>query len=146
MTDREHIQKLLQTHERQLQLLKEQQATFGLNCPTYIIMGIEQEEAEIASLRAQLGQAADPKAAQSNLPRQPYFFGREQELAEIAAALAPESRTWGVLIDGPGGIGKTALAYARRAAEIFTHLRSPNLAEAQATLRECEGEDVMRDA
>jgi hypothetical protein len=55
MTDREHIQKLLQTHERQLQLLKEQQATFGLTPPTYIIMGIEQEEAEIASLRAQLG-------------------------------------------------------------------------------------------
>jgi tetratricopeptide (TPR) repeat protein len=50
-------------------------------------------------------------AAHSNLPRLPYgFFGREDELKKIAHALAPDIRTWGVLIDGPGGIGKTALA------------------------------------
>ena len=46
----------------------------------------------------------------SSLPFQPFFFGREKELASIAEAISPESRTWGVLIDGPGGIGKTALA------------------------------------
>ena len=46
----------------------------------------------------------------SSLPAQPYFFGREKELAIIADAISTESRTWGVLIDGPGGIGKTALA------------------------------------
>lgn len=46
----------------------------------------------------------------STLPHQPYFFGRADELKTIASALSPESRTWGALIDGPGGIGKTALA------------------------------------
>ena len=46
----------------------------------------------------------------SSLPSQPYFFGREKELDSIAEAIAPEARTWGALIDGPGGIGKTALA------------------------------------
>ena len=46
----------------------------------------------------------------SSLPTQPFFFGREKELASIAEAILPESRTWGALIDGPGGIGKTALA------------------------------------
>ncbi len=46
----------------------------------------------------------------AELPHQPYFFGREEELAIIAEALEPESNGWGVLIDGPGGIGKTALA------------------------------------
>jgi len=46
----------------------------------------------------------------STLPTQPYFFGREKELAIIADAISPEARTWGALIDGPGGIGKTALA------------------------------------
>ena len=46
----------------------------------------------------------------STLPPQPYFFGREKELATIAEAISPEARTWGALIDGPGGIGKTALA------------------------------------
>lgn len=45
-----------------------------------------------------------------NLPRLQPFFGRENELAKIADALDPESRTWGALIDGPGGMGKTSLA------------------------------------
>jgi nucleoside phosphorylase/tetratricopeptide (TPR) repeat protein len=48
--------------------------------------------------------------SRSSLPHQTYFFGREKELAIIADALLPESRSWGVLIDGPGGIGKTSLA------------------------------------
>jgi tetratricopeptide (TPR) repeat protein len=45
-----------------------------------------------------------------NLPSLQPFFGREKELRKIADALDPESRTWGALIDGPGGIGKTSLA------------------------------------
>jgi nucleoside phosphorylase/tetratricopeptide (TPR) repeat protein len=48
--------------------------------------------------------------SRSTLPQQPYFFGREKELVTIADALSPDSRSWGALIDGPGGIGKTALA------------------------------------
>lgn len=45
-----------------------------------------------------------------NLPSLQSFFGREEELKKIADALDPESRTWGALIDGPGGMGKTSLA------------------------------------
>ena len=45
-----------------------------------------------------------------NLPSLQPFFGREEELAKIAEALDPESRGWGALIDGPGGMGKTSLA------------------------------------
>lgn len=52
----------------------------------------------------------------NNLPRLQYFFGRDTELKTIADALSPDARGWGVLIDGPGGIGKTALAI--RAAEL----------------------------
>jgi tetratricopeptide (TPR) repeat protein len=52
----------------------------------------------------------------NNLPRLPAFFGRKVELDTIAKALLPATRTWGVLIDGTGGIGKTSLAI--RAAEI----------------------------
>lgn len=55
--------------------------------------------------------ASEPrKPVHSLLPPLPYFFGREKELATIAEAISPEARTWGALIDGPGGIGKTALA------------------------------------
>ena len=49
-------------------------------------------------------------ALRSNLPSLQPFFGREDELKKIADALDPESRTWGALIDGPGGMGKTSLA------------------------------------
>ncbi len=52
----------------------------------------------------------------NNLPRLASFFGREKELKIIADALAPKTRTWGVLVDGPGGMGKTSLAI--RAAEL----------------------------
>jgi tetratricopeptide (TPR) repeat protein len=46
----------------------------------------------------------------NNLPRLEPFFGRTEELKQIAEALDPEARTWGALIDGPGGMGKTSLA------------------------------------
>ena len=45
-----------------------------------------------------------------NLPSLQPFFGREDELKKIADALDPDSRTWGALIDGVGGMGKTSLA------------------------------------
>ncbi len=60
--------------------------------------------------RAPIAAPEEVAERHSSLPTQPFFFGRDKELASIAEAILPESRTWGVLIDGPGGIGKTALA------------------------------------
>lgn len=57
-----------------------------------------------------------PVKTVNNLPRLMSFYGRTRELEIIAKALLPQTRTWGVLIDGPGGIGKTSLAV--KAAEI----------------------------
>jgi len=45
-----------------------------------------------------------------NLPRRAAFFGRDREMERVLSALGPEERGWGVVIDGIGGIGKTALA------------------------------------
>jgi len=45
-----------------------------------------------------------------NLPRRAAFFGRDREMDRVLSALGPEERGWGVVIDGIGGIGKTALA------------------------------------
>ncbi|MGH8551932.1 MAG: metallophosphoesterase, partial [Methylococcales bacterium] len=53
---------------------------------------------------------AAPFIAHSTLPALRAFFGREPELAIIAKTLQPEHLGWGVVLDGPGGIGKTALA------------------------------------
>lgn len=51
-----------------------------------------------------------PTSIPNNLPRLQPFFGREDELAQVREALDPDNRTWGALIDGPGGMGKTSLA------------------------------------
>ncbi|MDQ3803648.1 MAG: tetratricopeptide repeat protein [Acidobacteriota bacterium] len=54
--------------------------------------------------------AAQHTSIPNNLPRLQPFFGREAELAQIREALDADNRTWGALIDGPGGMGKTSLA------------------------------------
>ena len=46
----------------------------------------------------------------NNLPQSQSFFGRAEELQRITEALAPERNSWGVLIYGSGGMGKTSLA------------------------------------
>jgi tetratricopeptide (TPR) repeat protein len=65
------------------------------------------------------GPSAPAHARTTTLPARAFFVGRARELEAIAQALSPEARTWGALIDGPGGIGKTALAVeaAHRAPE-----------------------------
>jgi tetratricopeptide (TPR) repeat protein len=65
-----------------------------------------QQRAVEAETHARPAQTSIP----NNLPRLQPFFGRETELAQIREALDPDNRTWGALIDGPGGMGKTSLA------------------------------------
>lgn len=81
----------------------------------------------------------------SSLPAQAYFFGREKELNIIADAISPEARTWGALIDGPGGIGKTALAL--RAAHIAPDSNFDRKIFLSAKVRELtpEGEQQLED-
>jgi tetratricopeptide (TPR) repeat protein len=49
-------------------------------------------------------------APHSTLPARRPFFGRAKDLEKVAKYLLPEDRSWGVVLDGPGGVGKTALA------------------------------------
>jgi tetratricopeptide (TPR) repeat protein len=55
----------------------------------------------------------------------PLFFGREKELETVDQALDPAARTFVVLINGPGGIGKTTLAI--RAAELAKERDYPRI-------------------
>jgi len=53
-----------------------------------------------------------PKKVYHNLPQPDYvrFVGRRQELAYVRELLSPNNRAWVIVIDGIGGIGKSALA------------------------------------
>ena len=86
---------------------------------------------------------AQPRRAE--LPNQPYFFGREEELTIIAEALDPESTGWGVLITGLGGIGKTALAI--RAGLVASDKVYPTKIFLSAKTRELtpQGPDYLQD-
>jgi len=92
-----------------------------------------------------IGNFQSHKPRGNTLPRLDYFVGRDKELEIIKAALSPETRAWGALIDGPGGIGKTTLAI--RAA----HLAPANLFDRKifitAKVRELtpEGEKKLTD-
>lgn len=61
-----------------------------------------------------------------NLPQPDYvhFVGRQKELDHLRKLLHPEDRIWSIVIDGIGGIGKTALALevARRYLDKFDEL------------------------
>jgi tetratricopeptide (TPR) repeat protein len=50
-----------------------------------------------------------PNNPPNELPHNPYFFGRQEELVRIARALA-DTTSSAVALSGPGGIGKSALA------------------------------------
>ncbi|MBI3244859.1 MAG: tetratricopeptide repeat protein [Chloroflexi bacterium] len=89
-----------------VQLEKDAQVTIGAGD----MAGRDNIKIETHYHGADLSGFQNPTGLKSSFPSQPYFFGREKELASIAEAIAPEARTWGALIDGPGGIGKTALA------------------------------------
>jgi tetratricopeptide (TPR) repeat protein len=67
------------------------------------------EQLEGKPVAPEVVQALAPKCP-DNLPRRVSFFGRDKEMETVLRALSPEARTWGILVDGIGGIGKTALA------------------------------------
>ncbi len=54
MSRKDEIQKLIIEHERHLQILKEKHASLGYNTPTHILTEIEDREAEIKNLKAEL--------------------------------------------------------------------------------------------
>ncbi|MCP4362855.1 MAG: hypothetical protein GY796_33035, partial [Chloroflexi bacterium] len=59
--DIENIQRLLVTHNDRLQVLREQQAQFGIHCPPHIVTEIKQIETEMEALDTQLQQLNQEK-------------------------------------------------------------------------------------
>jgi tetratricopeptide (TPR) repeat protein len=114
--EREHLQRLIEFHRANLQHYKELEAKFGLDCPVYVKNAQEEARKGLAEARAKLAalEGHAPGAGPSiptipqNLPARGEFIGREREMEQVRQALA--SRFYLVVIEGIGGIGKTALA------------------------------------
>ncbi|MBE7469846.1 MAG: hypothetical protein DPW09_20590 [Anaerolineae bacterium] len=64
MASKEHIQKLIFTHNRRLQYLKEQQAAFGLETSPAVLIEIENIETELDQLSVDLSAFAAPWQSQ----------------------------------------------------------------------------------
>ena len=62
------------------------------------------------TISAMAPQTLVPQRYANTLPQRTAFFGRHREMEMVLRALSLEDRSWGVVIDGIGGIGKTALA------------------------------------
>lgn len=108
-------QAFLRNYEEQLRheddLRRRQAIQAKIESAKITIKGIQAQLAEQGvAVEATEEEEKHHNSIPSTLPPQPFFFGRAKELASIAGAISPEARTWGALIDGPGGIGKTALA------------------------------------
>ena len=89
--------------------------------------------------------AETASSCRNALPRQPYFFGRVKELKSISESLHPNERSWGTLIDGPGGIGKTSLAVEAGHAAPETDFQLKLFLTAKVRELTSEGEQRLED-
>jgi tetratricopeptide (TPR) repeat protein len=86
--------------------LSEQAQKLVTNCQRRDALG-----ALVAAIKAERPNAFDPLIPKKDtLPRRAQFFGRVKEKEKVMRALNPDDRSWGIVLDGIGGIGKTALA------------------------------------
>jgi hypothetical protein len=114
MDDRESLVQLLTVSRAVLQVFEQQAAGYtSLTIPANLKVQLDEKRTEVASLENRLAQLDKhpPASLPDNLPPpHAIFVGRKEEMRRCLEALLPEERGWGVVIDGIGGIGKTALA------------------------------------
>jgi tetratricopeptide (TPR) repeat protein len=115
MTDRAELAQMLDTAKMVLTVLETQAAGYtNLTIPAHLKVQLDEKRQEVTSIEARLAQLQGSRNAATvpdNLPRYSgVFVGRKDEMARCLEALTPEERGWGAVIDGLGGMGKTALA------------------------------------
>lgn len=110
MAQQEQWERALEMARRVLDELETKIAGYtALTVPPSLVIERQDKLKEIARLESLLaGKEGD--ALPNTLPRRRSFFGRKKEIARALDALSPDDRGWGLMIDGIGGIGKTALA------------------------------------
>ncbi|MEN9867717.1 MAG: hypothetical protein RL748_3307 [Pseudomonadota bacterium] len=87
----------------------------------------------------------NPGTPHSTLPTRRPFFGRKEELAAIAKFLQPDFAGWGVVLDGPGGMGKTALALQAAHLAPTEYFPLKIFVSAKQTRLDPDGEHTLHD-
>lgn len=111
-----HLERMIDLHKKNLYVLEEMLAKYGVDQPLHLINSITMEREAIARYGKQIeslngtSKKIKKDSLLTNLPRRPYFVGRENELNSVLQSLQPNSRTFIIGIEGIGGVGKSALA------------------------------------
>lgn len=103
---------LLEYKENALNYTELRIAKRGDDVPFSLVNEKNTLQNEINSLRSRIKQLKGETADEiiSNLPARQPFIGRIQEKETCLNALSQEQQGWGAILDGAGGMGKTALA------------------------------------
>ncbi|HLO16914.1 MAG TPA: NB-ARC domain-containing protein [Anaerolineales bacterium] len=111
-----HLERMIDLHKKNLYILEEMLAKYGADQPLHLINSVTMEREAIARYSKQIesltsnSKALERSTALANLPRRPYFVGRDEEIKTILESLQPNSRTFIIGIEGIGGVGKSTLA------------------------------------
>ena len=111
-----HLERMIDLHRKNLFILEEMLAKYGVDQPLHLVNSVTMEKEAIARYSKQIetltssGKEREKAEAFANLPRRPYFVGREEELKTVLQSLQPNSRTFIVGIEAIGGMGKSTLA------------------------------------
>jgi tetratricopeptide (TPR) repeat protein len=111
-----HLEKMIELHKKNLYTLEEMLAKYGADQPLHLINSVTMEREAITRYSKQIESlTSDHKQREksnilANLPRRPYFVGREEEIKAVIQSLQPNSRTFIIGIEGIGGVGKSTLA------------------------------------
>jgi tetratricopeptide (TPR) repeat protein len=111
-----HLERMIDLHKKNLYILDEMLAKYGVDQPLHLVNSVTMEKEAIARYSKQIegltsnSKEREKSEALANLPRRPYFVGREEEIKTILQSLQPNSRTFIVGIEAIGGMGKSALA------------------------------------
>jgi tetratricopeptide (TPR) repeat protein len=111
-----HLERMIDLHKKNLYTLEEMLAKYGVDQPLHLINSVTMERDAITRYTRQIENLTsvhkerEKSNVLANLPRRPYFVGREEEIKAVMRSLKPNSRTFIIGIEGIGGVGKSTLA------------------------------------
>jgi len=81
-----HLERMIDLHRKNLYILEEMLAKYGVDQPLHLVNSVTMEKEAIARYSKQIegltssGREREKAEALANLPRRPYFVGREEEI------------------------------------------------------------------